>query len=288
MEHEIESNGLISLGHRYLLTVVKIVDFGVFVDAGNLGEILLPKRDISEPLAVGDQVDVFIHLDSKDKLIATTQQSKAEVGEFAYLNAIANTDFGTFLDWGLDKDLLVPFGEQHKPMLTGHAYLVYIYVGKNDQRITASSKIEKFLDDDKEHDFRIGQAVKLIIANTTELGFKAIINHSHWGLLYKNEVQQKLSFGQSQRGFIKYVRPDGRIDLSLDGGQPQRDKNTTAVLDYLKKANGFAPLHDKSAPDEIKRALGMSKKAFKKAIGGLYKQKIITIESNGIRLILKA
>ena len=278
---------MISIGHRYILTVVKTVEFGFFLDAEHLGEILLPKRHAPAGLAPGDHVDVFLYLDSEDRIIATTQQPRAEVGEFAYLSAVANTDFGTFLDWGLDKDLLVPFGEQHRPMEQGQRYLVHIYVGKSDNRITASSKIDKFLDDDKPHDFKPKQHVDLIIANSTELGFKAIINHGYWGLLYKNEVFQRLSFGQSVKGYIKYVRPDGRIDLSLDGGQAIRDKNSQVILNHLIEGNGFAAVHDKSEPQQILQLFGMSKKAFKKAIGGLYKQRIIAIEKNGIRLLQK-
>jgi predicted RNA-binding protein (virulence factor B family) len=202
------------------------------------------------------------------------------------MEAVANTDYGTFLDWGLAKDLLVPFGEQHRPMEVGTFYLVYVYLGQADGRITASSKIDKFLDDDRPHEFQPRQPVDLIIANSTELGYKAIINHSHWGLLYKNEVFQRISFGQSLRGFIKQVRPDGRIDLGLAAGREVRDKYATAILDYLhQQEDGFAAVHDKSDPALITRLFGISKKAFKQAIGGLYKQHLIVIEKTGIRLV---
>jgi len=169
-------------------------------------------------------------------------------------------------------------------MEVGHSYLVHIYIGI-DGRITASSKIDKFLDDEKPHNFKPQQAVNLIIANSTDLGYKAIINHSHWGVLYKNEVHQRLSFGQSKKGFIKHIRPDGKIDLSLQGGQETRDKYARIILNYLRKQNGFAPVHDKSDPQLISDLFGMSKGAFKRAIGGLYKQKIISIEKDGIRLL---
>ena len=192
---------------------------------------------------------------------------------------------GTFLDWGLDKDVLVPFGEQHRPMEVGKFYLVYVYVGDSDGRIVASSKVDKFLDDERPHDFEEKQAVDLIIANTTELGYKAIVNHSHWGVLYKDEVFQRLSFGQSIKGYIKNVRPDGKIDLSLQGGKETRDKDSQIILNYLKREKGFAAVNDKSDPQLISDLFGMSKKAFKRAIGGLYKQRIIAIEDNGIRLL---
>ncbi|HEB92662.1 MAG TPA: GntR family transcriptional regulator, partial [Gammaproteobacteria bacterium] len=215
---------MLTIGRDYELDVVKAVDFGFYLDAENLGQILLPKKFAPPGLAVGDYIVVFLYRDSEDRLVATTQVPKACVGEFAYLPAVANTDFGTFLDWGLDKDVLVPFYEQHRPMEVGHSYLVYLYLDKNDGRIVASSRIDKFLDDEKPHDFKPRQPVKLIIANSTELGYKAIINHSHWGVLYKDEVFQRLSFGQTIDGFIKRIRPDGKIDLSLQGGKERHDK----------------------------------------------------------------
>jgi uncharacterized protein len=275
---------MLTIGHTYILNVVKDVEFGFYVDAENMGEILLPTKYCPPGLSVGDHLPVFLYLDSDDRPIATTQEPKTEVGQFAYLEVIDNTDFGTFLDWGLDKDLLVPFGEQHVPMEVGHSYLVYTYVGVKDGRILASSKIDKFLDDDKPHEFKPKQPVSLIIANSTELGFKAIIDNSHWGVLYKNEVHERLSFGQSKKGFIKYIRPDGKIDLSLDGGQELRDKNMKMIMAHLEKENGFSPVHDKSDPEKIKSLFGMSKKSFKKAIGNLYKQRAIRIEKDGIHL----
>jgi len=275
---------MISVGERYELEVLKLVDFGAYLDAENLGEILLPEKYMPDELAVGDFVSVFLYNDSEGRLVATTQEPFAEVGEFAYLTVVAKTRVGAFLDWGLDKDVLVPFGEQHRPMEEGHSYLVYLYLGV-DGRITASSKIDKFLDDERPHNFRPQQAVNLIIANTTDLGFKAIIDNSHWGVLYKNDVFQRLSFGQSIKGFIKYVRPDGKIDLSLQSGQFSRDKHTETILKHLKAHDGFSPVHDKTDPKVISQLFGMSKKAFKKAIGGLYKQRIISIESDGIRLL---
>ncbi len=275
---------MIKIGKNYELQVVKAVDFGFFLDAGEFGEVLLPARHAPADLAVGDAVEVFVYLDSENRPVATTQKPRARVGEFAYLKVAAITEVGAFLYWGLDKDLFVPFAEQHRPMKAGHAYLVYLYIDRNDGRIVASSKIDKFLDDDRPHRFKPRQAVDLIIANTTDLGFKAIVNHSHWGVLYRDEVHQRLSFGQSIRGYIKHIRPDGKIDLSLQGGQETRDKHAAIILDYLEKQNGFAPVHDKSDPGLISRLFGMSKVAFKKAIGGLYRQRLITIEKDGIRL----
>lgn len=273
------------IGKHYKLEVVKTVDFGFYLDADELGEILLPRKLAPQDLSVGDDIDVFLYLDSEDRPVATTKKPKAEIGEFAYLKVLATTEVGAFLDWGLEKDVLVPFSEQHRRMEVGHFYLVYLYLDRIDGRITASSKIDKFLDDERPHNFKPQQAVNLIIANSTELGYKAIINHTHWGVLYKDDVFQRLSFGQYKKGFIKYIRPDGRIDLSLQGGQETRDKYAKIILNHLNKNSGFAPVHDKSDPQLISKLFGMSKGAFKRAIGGLYKERIITIEKGGIRLV---
>ena len=278
---------MITIGKTYTLDVVKAVDFGFYLDAEDLGEVLLPLKYAPQDLCIGDSIEVFLYLDSEDRPVATTLKPKAQVGEFAYLKVVATTAVGAFLDWGLAKDLLVPFAEQHRPMEVGHSYLVYLYLDKVDGRITASSKIDKFLDDEKPHHFKPQQAVNLIIANSTDLGYKAIVNHSHWGVLYKNDVHQRLSFGQSIKGYINHIRPDGKIDLSLQGGQETRDKYETIILNYLKKQNGFAPVHDKTDPQLISKLFGMSKSAFKKAIGSLYKQQIINIGKDGIRLIEK-
>lgn len=276
---------MITIGKTYTLDVIKKVDFGYYLDAENLYEVLLPLKFAPKDLAVGDTIEVFLYLDSEERPTATTQKPKAQLGEFAYLPVVDVNDTGAFLDWGLDKDLLVPFAEQHRPMEVGRSYIVYLYLDKLKGRITASSKIDKFLDDEKPHDFKPQQAVHLLIANSTDLGYKAIVNNSHWGVLYSSEVHQRLSFGQSIDGFIKYVRPDRRIDLSLQGGKETRDKYEKIILDYLNKKNGFAAVHDKTDPKIISELFGMSKKAFKKAIGGLYKQKIIVIKDDGIHLI---
>jgi len=274
---------MLAIGHTYTLKVIRRVEIGVYLDADNLGEVLLPNRYTPEGLDIGDELSVFLYLDSEGRTVATTQTPGARVGEFAYLEAVANTDFGTFLDWGLAKDLLAPFGEQHRPMVVGSSYLVYVYLGQADGRITASSKIDKFIDDNAPHNFLPKQAVSLIIANSTELGYKAIVNHSHWGLLYKNEVFQRVSFGQSIKGYIKQVRPDGLLDVGIAAGRVTRDRNAQVILDYIENQGGFAAVHDKSDPALITRLFGMSKKAFKQSLSSLYKQRVIVIEKTGIR-----
>lgn len=276
---------MLELGRTHALKVVKQVEFGFYLDADNLGEVLLPNRVAPKDTNIGDTFEVFLYLDSEDRPIATTLKPHAQVGEFAFLRVVDTSPFGAFLDWGLDKDLLVPFAEQHKKMEIGRSYLVRLYIDARDKRIVASSKIDKFVHEDRPAYLKVGQAVDLIIANSTELGFKAIINHSHWGVLYKEDVFERLSFGQSVKGFIRQIRQDGKVDLTLNGGSRSHDKNTQTIMQYLKKNNGYAPLHDKSEASLISAELGMSKGAFKKAIGNLYKKKELLLESDGIRLV---
>lgn len=275
---------MIEIGSTHSLKVVRDTEFGFYLDAENLGEILLPTRHVPDKLSVDDTLEVFLYLDSEDRPVATTQTPKAEVGDFAYLEVKDNTDVGAFLDWGLDKDVLVPFAEQHRPLIVGHSYIVFLYLDKLN-RITATSKIDKIVLEDDDHNFRPQQAVDLIIGNSTELGFKAIVHNTHWGLLYRDEIDERLSFGQSIKGYIKFVRPDGKIDLSLKSSWELRDKYSQAIQNYLRDNDGFAPVHDNSSPGEISELMGMSKGQFKKAIGGLYRRKVITIEPDGIRLV---
>ena len=275
---------MIQIGKRYSLEVVKQVSFGVYLNAQELGQVLLPNKFVPTGCNVGDMLDVFLYLDSEDIVIATTQKALAQVGEFAYLKVVATGPFGAFLDWGLDKDLLLPFGEQHKPAEEGRSYLVYVHANHADERIMASSKVDKFLDK-TEPQYTQGEKVNLIIGGTTDLGYKAIINNQHWGVIYENEVFQKLHFGQKVTGFIKTLRQDGKIDLILQqGGTDELDKNARLIINKLRSANGFLPLHDKTDADIIYDQLAMSKKAFKKSIGGLFKAGEITIDADGIRL----
>lgn len=277
---------MIQIGKTCDLEVIKSVEFGFYLDAGDYGEVLLPTKHAPQECQVGDELSVFLYLDSDDRPIATTQKPKVQVDEVAYLECVDINKAGAFLDWGLDKDLMVPYSEQHKPFDVGKSYIVTVYAGEHDERLVASSKIDKYIKDiDEDQLFHPQQQVDLIIANSTELGFKAIINNTHWGVLYENEVFQRLSFGQSKKGFIKRIREDGKIDLILQGGKETRDKYAKIILIYLQKQGGFAAVHDKSDPRLIANLFGMSKKAFKKAIGGLYKERIITIDKDGIHLI---
>lgn len=273
-----------AIGLMNELEVLKTVDFGVYLDGGPHGEILMPKRYVPENCQVGDTVEVFIYLDSEDRLVATTDKPYVMVGEFAKLKVVSKTAIGAFLDWGLPKDLLAPFREQQLKMEEGKSYLVYVYLDDESQRIVASSKLDKFVDNIPV-DYEVGEEVDLIIAGQTDLGYKAIIDNSHWGLIFKNEVFQPLKIGDKLKGFIKNIRPDEKIDLSLEkAGYEKIDSISQSVLDKLKEANGYLPFNDKSDPEVISKTFGISKKNFKKAIGALYKQRLINIEDQGIRL----
>ncbi|MGD9557481.1 MAG: S1 RNA-binding domain-containing protein [Mangrovibacterium sp.] len=274
-----------SIGTLNELEIVKTVDFGVYLDGGTHGEILLPKRYVPENSQIGDHLEVFIYPDSEDRLIATTEKPLAMVGEFAMLKVVEITSFGAFMDWGLMKDLLVPFREQQVKMEKGKSYLVYIYLDHESQRVVATSRLDKCLGNIPV-DYEPGEEVDLIIAGQTELGYKAIVDNSHWGVIYHNEVYQPLHPGLKLKGFIKQVRPDEKIDLRLDKpGYEKIDDISQGILERMKAAGGFLPFNDKSDPDIIVREFKISKKNFKKAVGALYKQRLISIEENGIRLV---
>ena len=274
------------IGKYNSLRVIKEVDFGVYLDGGKEGEILMPIRYVPANCQVGDFVDVFLYLDSEDRPIATTETPFAQVGEFAMLRVQSVNKIGTFLDWGIMKDLLVPFREQKVTMTEGRSYLVYIYVDEESKRIVASAKLGKFLDKSVP-EYTIGQEVELVIESETDLGYKAIINNSHWGILYENEVFEQLAKGLKIKGFIKKIRPDNKIDLSLHPlGYEKVDPLTLMILDELKKEGGFIAVSDKSEAEEVYRVFGISKKSFKQAIGALYKRRMITISPDGIRLVV--
>lgn len=275
---------MITIGKYHTLKVIDDSYTNLILDGQNLGDIQLSKTPSNEDLKIGDTVKVFIYQNSKNEYVATTKENIACVGEFAYLPYINSISSGAFLDWGIDKDLFVPLAEQHRPFENGKSYIVHIYLDKVHGRPTASSKINKFLSDFNDDTFEKGQEVDLIINNSTDFGYKAIINNSHWGTLYKNEVFQKLSFGQSIKGYIKNIRDDGKIDLSLSLTHKDLDKNAELIEKMLRENDGFLPYHDKSNPKAIQQKFGLSKGAFKKAIGTLFKKKIITIKNDGVYL----
>ncbi|MBI4826692.1 MAG: GntR family transcriptional regulator [Nitrospirae bacterium] len=275
------------IGRLNELRVVKEVDFGVYLDGKDLGEILLPLRYVPENCKVDDMLEVFIYLDSEDRIIATTEKPFAMVNDFALLKVVAVNSAGAFLDWGLPKDLLVPYSEQRPVMKEGESYVVRIYLDLNSNRLAASSKLDKFLNDDS-GDLKPGQEVELLICEQTGLGWKAIVNNSHWGVLYDNEIFQPLNKGQRIKGFIKKIRDDKKIDLCLQKpGYEKVDDISETIIAALKEQGGFIPVTDKSSPEIIYKLFGISKKTYKKAIGAIYKKKLITIENDGIKLVNK-
>lgn len=275
---------MVNIGKYNTLRVLKEVDFGVYLDGENEGEILMPVRYVPKGCQVGDHVDVFLYLDSEDRPIATTEKPYAQVGEFAMLRVKSVNKIGTFLDWGIMKDLLVPFREQKVTMTEERSYLVYIYVDEETSRIVASAKLNKFLNKTVP-EYVTGQEVDLIIESETDLGYKAIVNNQHWGILYENEVFEQLDKGLKIKGYIKKIRTDNKIDLSLQPlGYEKVDPITQMILDQLKKAGGFIDVSDKSEAEKVYRVFGISKKTFKQALGALYKQRLITITPDGIRL----
>ncbi len=273
-----------AIGQWNELKVIKELDFGVYLDGGDLGEVLLPRRYVPENCQPEDTVRVFIYLDSEDRYIATTETPYATVGEFALLKVVAVNQVGAFLDWGLLKDLLVPFKEQKQKMDVGRSYVVYLYIDEESQRIAASNKLNKFLDL-APPEYTEGDEVDLMITQKTDLGYKAIVNSQHWGVLYENEIFQPLRVGQKVKGYIKKIREDEKIDLALQpAGYEKIPDLAEILLQELKKNNGFLPLNDKSSAEDIYDRFGVSKKSFKKAVGNLYKKRLITIEKNGLKL----
>jgi uncharacterized protein len=275
------------IGQYESLEVVKVKSFGAYLNGGALGEILLPIRYVPQNLQAGDEIRIFLYCDSEDRVIATTDKPFAVVGEFAYLRVKDANTMGVFLDWGLMKDLFVPFREQGEKMVLGKSYLVKVVYDERTDRIIATSKINTLLKAETD-DLKTGQEVKILIAAKTDLGFRVIVNDLYWGVLYQNEVFQKVEIGATLKGYIKTVRDDKRIDVRLQktGYQQQIPETSDALLNYLKKANnGFIPLTDSSSPEMIYTRLQMSKKNFKKSVGNLYKQRLIAIEADGIRLI---
>ncbi|PKG38737.1 CvfB family protein [Psychromonas sp. Urea-02u-13] len=275
---------MIKIGTYNELKIVKRVEFGLYLDGADEGEILLPRRYTTDDMQVGDNVNVFLYFDSEDRLIATTQRAKAEVNKFSSLKVIDTNRAGAFLDWGLPKDLLVPFNQQKIPMKEGYGYVVYIYQDDISERLVASSKLDRFLDNEPA-DYSVGDKVDILIADKTDLGFKAIINDKHWGVLFETEVFGDMGIGKQCKGYIKQIREDGKLDVGLTKvGYAKVDALAERILQSLKQNQGFLPLHDKSKPEQIAKILKMSKANFKKSIGQLYRKHLITIENDGIRI----
>ncbi|MDF9616290.1 S1-like domain-containing RNA-binding protein [Pseudomonas entomophila] len=272
------------LGRYNSLQIVKHVEFGLYLDGGADGEILLPRRYFPKDaeLELDDWLNVFIYLDSEDQLIATTEKPKMQVGEFASLKVKDINGAGIFLDWGLSKDLLMPYSEESRPLKIGDYCVVHAYLDKRTRRITATAKLDRYLDRTPV-DYKAGQPVELLVAGETPMGFKAIINNRHWGLIHKNEVFKFLRSGMHEKGFIKEVRHDGKIALSLQPvGEALTDALHEQIMQRLEAAGGVLPVCDKSDPAVISQMFNVSKGNFKKAIGALFKQGRIVIHDDRI------
>ena len=266
------------------LMVIKKVDIGAYLDGENLGRILLPQKMTPRNCILGARLEVFVYYDQEGRLIATTRRPLALPGSFGYLKAVKMTSLGALLDWGLSHFLLAPAREQKQVMEEGRSYLVRVVHDEKRHRIIASSKVDQFLDQSPV-EYELGQEVELLIGAHTDLGYKAIVNNAHWGVIYENEVFQPLKKGDRLSGFIKKVRDDQKIDLCLQRpGYEKVDDLAVQILTSLEKHGGYLAVNDKTSPERIYQLFNLSKKNFKKAIGALYKKKLIVFDGDGIRL----
>ncbi|MGN0048496.1 MAG: S1 RNA-binding domain-containing protein [Bacteroides sp.] len=272
----------IELGKYNLLKVVKEVPFGLYLDGGEEGEILLPSRYVPQHCKPGDELNVFIYLDNEERLVATTLTPLVQVGEFACLEVAWVNQYGAFLNWGLMKDLFVPFREQKKRMEVGRSYVVHAHLDEESFRIVASAKVERYLSKEKPP-YKPGDEVNILVWQKTDLGFKAIVDNKFAGLLYESELFRPLHTGTVAKAYIKQVREDGKIDLLLDKpGQEKVEDFAATLLDHILTNGGRTLLNDKSPAEEIYAVFGVSKKTFKKAVGDLYKRRLVTLQPDGI------
>ena len=278
---------MIAIGKFNQLKIIKQHAREVYLDGGESGDILLQATDAPKDCKIGDELNVFVYVDAKDELHATTRIPLAQVDDVAWLKVVSVSQAGAFLDWGLTKDLLLPFSEQTQKVNEGRSYLVKVFLDESN-RIAASMVLDDFIQDEAFY-LKEGQKVDLIIADETDLGTKAIINNEFWGILYRNELFQKLRKGQKTTGYIKKVREDNKIDLVLQIAKyaDKVDSVTEKILFKLKSQGGTMLITDKSPPDVIYSAFGVSKKVFKQSVGTLYKKRIISIDKNSISLIDK-
>lgn len=281
---------MIEIGKYNTLTILRDTKVGLYLgnpteDPEGIHDVLLPNKYVPNDFEIGDEITVFVYLDHEERPVATTLEPYIFLNEFALLRVNYINEFGAFMNWGMEKDLFVPFKEQARPMEQGKRYLVYMYMDEKTNRLVASSKLNQFLTNE-DITVEVGEEVDLIVSHITDLGINVIINEKHKGLLYKNEVYDDLRTGDRIVGFIKNIRPDGKIDVSVRKlGFENIEPSSQVILDELKASRGFLRLNDDSHPEDIKTVLKMSKKTFKKAIGLLYKQKLIDIKDDGIHLL---
>lgn len=276
---------MVEIGTFNKLQVVKQVEFGVYMDGGELDTVLLPKRYVPQGCELGDWIDVFLYFDSDDLLIATTEKPKVQVGDCAMLTVVDINHAGAFMDWGLPKDLLVPYNEQQKPMEVGYSYVVHVFHDQNSDRIAASTKLSHHLDEESVW-LKPRQAVNLLVAGRTELGYKAVIDNKYLGLIFRADAYRPLKIGERLPGFVKSIRKDGKIDLLISQATLQGDHDLgEQIIQHLTESGGESQMSDKSDPEEIYRLFKVSKKKYKQALGGLFKSKRILIEPGKIKLI---
>ena len=274
-----------SLGQYNTLKMVKAVDFGVYLDGGDEGEILLPTRYVPKGLQPGDEVEVFIYLDQDERTIATTEKPLAKVGDFAYLEVSWVNEYGAFLNWGLMKDLFCPFREQKMRMQKGQGYIVYVTIDEESYRLMVTAKVDRYLSKERPP-YRHGDEVDLLVWQKNELGFKVIIDNQYYGLIYENQVFCPLHTGDRVKGYIDHIRQDGKVDVTLQPtGRKQTEEFSEVLLQYLKDNGGRCELGDKSPTELIQDRFKVSKKTYKKAIGDLYRRRLISISNEGIALI---
>jgi predicted RNA-binding protein (virulence factor B family) len=276
---------MVEIGTFNQLQVVKQVDFGVYLDGGELDTILLPRRYVPEGCEIGDWLDVFLYFDSDDLLIATTEKPKVQVGDCEMLTVVDINHAGAFMDWGLTKDLLVPYNEQQKPMEVGYSYVVHVFHDQNSDRIAASTKLNHHLDEETVW-LKPRQQVNLLIAGRTDLGYKAVIDNKYLGLIFRADAFRPLKIGERLPGFVKNIRADGKIDLVISQSTLQGDHDLgEQIIRHLQEMGGESQVSDKSDPEEIYRLFKVSKKKYKQALGTLYKSKRILIEPGIVKLI---
>ena len=284
MQSNSECKDMIKIGKTNNLKVVKKVDFGLYLDGGESGEILLPKRYVDESMEVGDELDVFIYCDSEDRLVATTEKPLIEVGEFGLLKAVEVNRVGAFMEWGLQKDLLVPFREQSQEIRVGGSYVVYAFLDNATKRIVGSTKLNKYVGN-RIPRYSEGDTVDILAVHKTDLGYKVIVDNLFWGMIYNNDLFDPLSPGDRIPAYVKTVREDGKIDVTLrERGGERVFQLANRIMGYLRDAGGEMALSDSSLPDEIKAVFQCSKKDFKKALGYLYKKGKILIADGGVTL----
>lgn len=275
---------MIKLGNYNTLRITRFTDHGAYLDGGSVGEILMPKAYVERSMKPGDEVSVFVYLDQSERLVGTLETPLARVGDFAFLKVAWVNEYGAFLDWGLMKDLFVPFREQKMPMQQGRSYLVHIHVDEESQRIVASAKVERYLQPALPSDYHRGQEVEMIIQQKTPLGFKVIADNRCAGLIYDSQIfDHEPHAGDVMTGTVVKVRRDGKLDLSIQRiGKGRFRDFASQLLDELREAGGALPFTDRSTPEEIQERFGVSKKTFKRAVGTLYKDRKIVLTDTQI------